>query len=395
MATKANLRKPFQKARKVMPKPITGKETAHQLLEHAFGAYVGRQERTAYELMRRSIQEDCSIFLTLSGAMTPAGLHQSCIIPLIQAGVISALTTTGANLYHDAHRIIGHAIREVNPNAGDLALRLARVIRIYDLGFWEEALLDTDKLFSALMQGPDYQRKMTTPEFHALLGRDIDRMEQALGVEQPSLLSVCWNYKIPIFVGAVQDGSIFLNAVKLRRLFPDTFKFEIDINDDVYQMAAIQHWCRNHGSKKLAIWILGGGVPKNYTLQGEPLLDQILFVPTTGFDIDVQFCVDPVDNGALSSCPAGEGHTWGKVSVEAVETGSVYVHTDVTAVFPWLVHALLGDPKMKRKPKQLLNHLFAAQGFLDLAVAKNRKELLKTVSFPGAPSKHDPESTVR
>src|SRR4051812_1170460 len=392
---KDNLRGAYSKARRVNPKPITGKEKPSELLEHNFGAYVGRQERIGYELMKRSVDNDASVFLTLSGAMTPAGLHQSCIIPLIERGVISALTTTGANLYHDAHRIIGHALREVNPNAGDLQLRLARVIRIYDLGFWEEALLDTDKLFSALMQGPDYQRKMTTPEFHALLGRDIDRMEQALGVEQPSLLSVCWNYKIPIFVGAVQDGSIFLNAVKLRRLFPDTFKFEIDINDDVYQMAAIQHWCRSHGSKKLAIWILGGGVPKNYTLQGEPLLDQILFVPTTGFDIDVQFCVDPVDNGALSSCPAGEGHTWGKVSVEAVEAGSVYVHTDVTAVFPWLTHALLSDPKMKRKPKHLLDSLETARKLLDREVAKNRKELLKTVTFPGAPTSHTPESVVR
>jgi deoxyhypusine synthase len=403
MPTKSQLRKPFQKARTVDPRPITGRESPHDLLQHAFGAYVGRQERTAYDLMRRSVEEDCSIFLTLSGAMTPAGLHQSCLIPLIESGVISCLTTTGANLYHDAHRIIGHAIREVNPNAGDLALRLARVIRIYDLGFWEEALLDTDRLFSALMQGPDYQRKMTTPEFHALLGRDMARMEKALGVGrpraragiQPSLLSTCWRQGVPIFVGAVQDGSIFLNAVKLKRLFPDTFKFEIDINDDVYQMAAVQHWSRHHGSKRLAIWILGGGVPKNYTLQGEPLLDQILFVPTTGFDIDVQFCVDPVDNGALSSCPAGEGHTWGKVSVEAVEAGSVYVHTDVTAVFPWLTHALLSDAKMKRKPKRLLDHLLAAQVFLDTEVAKNRRELLKTVSFPGTPTSHNPESVVR
>src|SRR5207237_7637155 len=182
MPTKSQLQRPFQKARRVDPRPITGRESPHDLLQHAFGAYVGRQERTAYELMRRSMEEDCSIFLTLSGALTPAGRHQSCIIPLIERGVISALTTTGANLYHDAHRIIGHAIREVNPDAGDLQLRLARVIRIYDLAFWEEALLDTDRLFSALMQGPDYQRKMTTPEFHALLGRDIGEMERALGV---------------------------------------------------------------------------------------------------------------------------------------------------------------------------------------------------------------------
>jgi len=395
MASKRQLRKPFEKARRVDPRPITGRENARDLLDHAFSAYVGRQVRTAYQLMRRSMEEDASIFLTLSGAMTPAGLHQSCLIPLIERGVISCLTTTGANLYHDAHRIIGHAIREVNPDAGDLQLRLARVIRIYDLGFWEEALLDTDRLFSALMQGPDYQRKMTTPEFHALLGRDIGEMERALGVKQPSLLSSAYEHGVPIFVGAVQDGSIFLNAVKLKRLFPEQFKFEIDINEDVFSMAAVQHWARHHGSKRLAIWILGGGVPKNYTLQGEPLLDQILFVPTTGFDIDVQFCVDPVDNGALSSCPAGEGHTWGKVSVEAVEAGSVYVHTDVTAVFPWLTHALLSDPRMKRKPGRLLDSLSDARSFLDRAVAKNRKELLKTLSFPGAPTKHDPESVVR
>src|SRR3989442_5448122 len=104
--------------------------------------------------MLRSVEEDCSIFLPLSGAMTPAGLHQSCLIPLIERGIVSCLTTTGANLYHDAHRIIGHAIREVNPNAGDLQLRLARVIRIYHLCFWEQALLDTDRLLSALMQAP-------------------------------------------------------------------------------------------------------------------------------------------------------------------------------------------------------------------------------------------------
>src|SRR5436309_843015 len=178
MADKQSLRKGFERARDVHPVGITGKERPSDILEMAFSAYVGRQERTAFELMQRSSQDDCCTFLTMSGAMTPAGLHQSCLIPLIERGLISCLTTTGANLYHDAHRIIGHGIREVNPNAGDLALRMARIIRIYDLGFWEEALLDTDKLFSALMLKPDYQRRMTTPEFHWLLGRDIYKMER-------------------------------------------------------------------------------------------------------------------------------------------------------------------------------------------------------------------------
>jgi deoxyhypusine synthase len=378
---KAGLRSAYQQSRRVDPKPITGRESPIELLEHAFPAYVGRQERTAFELMRRSIEQNSSIFLTLSGAMTPAGLHQSCLIPLIERGIVSAICTTGANLYHDAHRIIGHAIREVNPNAGDLALRLARIIRIYDLGFWEEALLDTDRLFSAIIRGPEFQRSMTTPEFHFLLGKAIDSIERSLKVRQRSLLSTCYLQGIPIFVGAVQDGSIFLNVVKLKRLLGAEFKFAIDINDDVYAMAAVQHYCRHHFSKRLAIWILGGGVPKNYTLQGEPLLDQILGVPAAGFDIDVQFCVDPVDNGALSSCPAGEGHTWGKVSVEAVESGSVYVHCDVTAVFPWLTHALLSDLKMKRKPARLMDHLEEGLHFLDRDVRSRRKDLIKTLQW--------------
>jgi deoxyhypusine synthase len=379
--TEQTLKKSYEKARKVNPRAITGKETALELLDHAFGAYVGRQERTAFELMRRSLEEDASIFLTLSGAMTPAGLHQSCIIPLVDAGAISVISTTGANLYHDAHRVMRHHIREVNPSAGDLEYRRARIIRIYDLGFDEDVLLDTDRLFSAIIRKPEFQRKMTTPQFHFLLGKHLDAIEEELGVEQPSLLSTCYRRAVPIFSGAVQDGSIFLNVVKLKRLFPEEFRFELDINDDVYAMAALQHYARHHFSKRMAIWILGGGVPKNYTLQGEPLLDQILHVPTQGFDIDVQFCVDPVDNGALSSCPAGEGHTWGKVSADAVETGSVYCHCDVTAVFPWLVHALMQLKVSKRKPFRMMDHLETAVQFLDADVKKHRRELLQTVEW--------------
>ncbi|WP_394844141.1 deoxyhypusine synthase family protein [Pendulispora brunnea] len=375
-------RKAFETARTVHPVGITGKERPHDIITNMFPAYVGRQERTAFELMRRSITEDCCTFLTMSGAMTPAGLHQSCLIPLLDRGLIDCITTTGANLYHDAHRIIGHRIREIEPNAGDLQYRLARIIRIYDLGFWEETLLETDKLFSAILQKPEFQKKMTTPELHYLLGKNIARIEDALGVTSPSLLSTAYRYGVPIFVGAVQDGSIFLNIVKLKRLLGPAFKLEIDVNDDVFEMGAMQRHCFGALGKPMAIWILGGGVPKNYTLQGEPLLDQILSVPTHGFDIDVQFCVDPVDNGALSSCPAGEGHTWGKVSAESVATGSVYVHSDVTAVFPWLTYALLSDPRIHRRHRRLYDAREKAVASLQAEVEKRRKKLMPTLDFP-------------
>ena len=236
-----SLRRRFDHAPDVTPRAITGKETPHDVVMHRFPAYVGRQERTAYELMRRSIERDCAVFLTFSGAMTPAGLHQSCLIPLVERGLVDCLTTTGANLYHDAHRIIGHRIREIDPTAGDLQYRLARIIRIYDLGFWEETLLETDKLFSALLRGPEFQKRMTTPELHFLLGRRLFEIEKALGVKEPSLLSTAYRFGVPIFVGAVQDGSIFLNIVKLKRLLGEAFRLELDVCDDVFEMGAMQH----------------------------------------------------------------------------------------------------------------------------------------------------------
>jgi deoxyhypusine synthase len=379
---KSALRKGFDKQRDVHPVGITGRERPSDIITRMFPAYVGRQERTAFELMQRSSRDDTCVFLTFSGAMTPAGLHQSCIIPLIERGLVDCITTTGANLYHDAHRTIGHRIREIDPNAGDIQYRMARIIRIYDLGFWEETLLETDRLFSAILRKPEFQKRMTTTELHYRLGKHVAAIEHALGSKSPSLLATAYRYGVPIFVGAVQDGSIFLNIVKLRRILGSEFKLEIDVNDDVFEMGAMQHHCFATLKKKLAIWILGGGVPKNYTLQGEPLLDQILGVPTTGFDIDLQFCVDPVDNGALSSCPAGEGHTWGKVSAESVQTGSVYVHADVTAVFPWLTYALLSDATVHKKHRRLYDARVTALRNLDKQVLKHKKELLKGSELP-------------
>ena len=344
----------LDRAPRVHPEPITGRESTEQLLEQAFPAFVGRQLRTAFQLIRRCARGEHTVFLTLSGAMTPAGLHKSCLVPLVQHGFVDVLTTTGANLYHDAHRVIGHAIREIAPDAGDAALRRARIIRIYDLGFDEQVLLDTDQLFARILQHPEFQREMTTPELHHLLGRHLHAMEQELGIREPCLLSACYQAGVPIFVGAPQDGSIFLNVVMLRAMLGPAFRFRLDVAADVHAMAAVQWHAQQRG--QTAVWILGGGVPKNYTLQGEPTLSQIFGLDARGFDVDVQFCVDPVDNGALSSCPAGEGHTWGKVSAECVEESSVYVHTDVTAVFPFVVHALLGSTP-DRPAKRLMDRL--------------------------------------
>ncbi len=376
----------FQASREVRPTAITGRETGLELLQSAFPAFVGRQVREAARLMQKSIDEDNFVFTTMSGAMTPAGLHRSCIVPLIERGCIDVLTTTGANLYHDAHRILGHRLREVAPDAGDTRLREARIIRIYDIGFPEDVLLKTDQLFGWLLNTEEFQHSMTTAEMHHRLGRRLYELEEKLGVDQHSLLATAWKYGVPIFVGAPQDGSIFLNVVKLRAVHGEALKFNLDIAADVYAMAAMQWLAQNEG--QTSVWILGGGVPKNYTLQGEPTLGQILELEARGFDIDVQFCVDPVDNGALSSCPAGEGHTWGKVSAECVEFNSVYCHCDVTAVFPWLVHALF-QAGASREPKRMYDRLPEALARLDVDVAERRGSLESSLQV--SPSELGPE----
>ncbi len=369
---KRSSRAPRPSPRTVDPPRITGAESVRAVVESCFPAFAGRGVREAHRLMRQSLLENHTVFLTLSGAMTPAGLHQSAIIPLVESGAVSCLTTTGANLYHDLHRTLGFALREVNPHGDDREYRRRGVIRIYDVGFDEDVLLDTDRFFCEVLKTRPFQRSMTTPELHHELGRVVARIEDERRITHRSLLSTCFHHEVPVFVGAPQDGSIFLNVVKLAREDPRGFRFRLDAAGDVYTMAALQHRARRDGGQA-SIWILGGGVPKNYTLQGEPLLSQILGVEARGFDIDVQICVDVADNGALSPCTAGEGHTWGKTSIECVESRSVYLRTDVTVALPFLAAALLSDPALRREPQRLGRAMGAAVRDLDAAWMPGRR----------------------
>lgn len=197
----------FEAAREVRPRAITGAESPGDLLAAAFPAFVGRQVREAARLMRASVDGGHAIYCTMSGAMTPAGLHRSCIVPLIDAGVIDVLTTTGANLYHDAHRVLGFRLREIAPDAGDTRLRAARIIRIYDIGFHEDVLLRTDHLFGWLLSQAEFQRPMTTAEMHYLLGARLWDIEERLGVDQHSLLATAFHRGVPIFVGAPRTAA--------------------------------------------------------------------------------------------------------------------------------------------------------------------------------------------
>jgi len=357
--------------RRVIGEPITGNETTVQLFDKAFGAYVGREVKNAYEIIKRMIEKDHTIVLAFSGAMTPADIGVSCIVPMIKAGYVDIITTTGANLYHDLQRQESDDWFEVNPNQGDIKLRKAGWTRVYDTAFPEDDLWTTDNLVIDLVRRPDFSRSMTTTQFHNLLGRHLSRYGKRRFKRADlnrSILVQAYRNRIPVFCGAPQDGSIFLNLAFLKRKLGYRYKFSIDLEEDIHEFGAYHYFAKNRWTKKLSIIILGGGVPKNYSLQPEPYLTQVCDLDAGGYDSDVQICDAHVQNGGLSSCNASEGHTWGKTSEDCVKN-SQYVFADVTAVFPLIVHALLQEG-VERGPRHLLDFRDEAMAFLDKALRK-------------------------
>ena len=356
---------------RITSEPIKGDETIAELFEKAFTGYVGREMKIAYQIIQRMIEEDHTIVLSMSGAMTPIDFAVSCIIPMMKAGYIDIITTTSANLYHDLQRLESDNWFAVDPNQGDIKLRKAGWTRIYDTAFPDTDLWTADRLVVDLMKRHDFNRSMTTPQFHYLLGKHLARYGKRRFERADlnrSLLVQAYRNKIPIFCGAPQDGTIFLNLAFLKRKLGHRYKFSIDLEEDIHEFGAYHYLAKNKWSRKLSIIILGGGVPKNYALQPEPYLSQICEIDVGGYDMDVQICDAHVQNGGLSSCTASEAHTWGKTSAECIKK-SQYVFADVTSTFPFIVHALQQE-EFKRKPRYLLDYREEALALLDKMLRK-------------------------
>ena len=357
--------------KRVETDPITGSETTAELFDKAFGAYVGRELRDGYEIIKRMIEKDHTIVLAISGAMTPADFGASCIIPFIKAGFVDIITTTGANIYHDVQRLESGDWFEIGSGHNDVKLRQAGWTRIYDIGFPEDDLWKTDNLIVDLVRRPDFSRSMTTTEFHYYLGKHLARYGRRRFKRADlnrSILVNAYRNKVPIFCGAPQDGSIFLNLAFLKRKLGHRYKFNIDLEEDIHEFGSYHYYAKNKWTKKLSVIILGGGVPKNYSLQPEPYLAQVCDIDIGGYDMDVQICDSNVQNGGLSSCTASEAHTWGKTSEECVKN-SQYVFADVTSTFPFIVHALLQEG-VERESRRLLDYRDEAISLLDKVLKK-------------------------
>lgn len=347
------------KNNRIHPPRITGGETISDIVNNHFNAYNAARLREACKLFAEEIlKPDVTVGFSLSGAMTPAGIGPSCIVPLIEAGMIDWMVSTGANLYHDLHYGMDMELRRSSPYVDDVKLKNDRIVRIYDILFDFQVLLDTDAYVMQVIGNEEFEKPMGTAEFHNLLGKYLSAREDELGIEGQSLLAAAWKAGVPIYTPSPGDSSLGLNVASNSLLGS---KLEFLPSLDVNETTAIVLAAKRSGGKSAAVMV-GGGACKNFILQTEPQIQEILGLPESGHDYFVQFTDSRPDTGGLSGATPSEAMTWGKIDPEGLPS-AIVCYLDATVALPILTSYALacgGERPQRRlydKRGELLDRL--------------------------------------
>src|SRR4030081_3304484 len=322
----------FLKGQRIDPRRIDEKETVADLIEGTYLAYNAARLREACHLFtQKMLDPEVTVGLSITGALTPAGLGMSALISLIEAGFVDWIISTGANLYHDTHFGLGLAMHRGNPQESDVILREEGVVRIYDIFFDYDVLLSTDAFFRKIITGKEFQRAMSSAEFHNLCGKYVREREKALGIGQKSLLSAAYASAGPIYTSSPGDSSIGMNIAALAL---DGNKLVLDPNQDVNETASIVLDAKRGGGKS-GVMILGGGSPKNFMLQTEPQIQEVLGIDEKGHDYFLQITDARPDTGGLSGATPAEAVSWGKIDPDRLPD-AVVCYLDSTVALPLL-----------------------------------------------------------
>lgn len=335
---------------RIAPPAITGDIKAADLIDQTFLSYnSGRLRELCQVFTRKMLEPDCTVGLTVSGALTPAGLGMSSLIPLIRAGFIDWIVSTGANLYHDTHYALDLPLHQSSPSLDDFLLRQHDIIRIYDIVFDYKTLLDTDAFYRQLIEEEVFARSMGTAEFHYLVGKFLHARAGALGGKPgSSLLAAAYEAGVPIYTSSPGDSSIGMN---LAAAVLAGNKVQIDTLRDVNETAAIVYDAKQAGGTS-GVLMLGGGSPKNFILQTEPQIQEVLGLEESGHDYFLQVTDARPDTGGLSGATAHEAMTWGKVDPQRLPD-AVTCYTDSTIALPILTAYALA-----RRPPRPLKRLY-------------------------------------
>jgi deoxyhypusine synthase len=365
----------FLRGRRINPKPITGKTKLVDLVDNAFLAYNAARLREACWLFsQKMLEPDVTVGVTLTGALTPAGLGMSALIPLIQAGFIDWIISTGANFYHDTHFGIGLSMHEGDAQTSDIVLRDEEVVRIYDIFFDYSVLLDTDAFFRRVIEAPEFQRPMSTAEFHYLAGGYVRERERKLGLKNRSLLAAAHEHSVPLYTSSPGDSSIGMNvAAKALQGNKLAFDPSLDVNETASIVLAAKRGLIHNGRRKKkagksAIFILGGGSPKNFALQTEPQIQEVLGIDERGHDYFLQITDARPDTGGLSGATPGEAVSWGKVDPDRLPD-AVVCYLDSTVALP-IITAYALAMREPRTPRRLYER---REEFMKLLLSEYQK----------------------
>jgi deoxyhypusine synthase len=359
----------FLRGPRIDPQAITGRETIAELVDNAFLAYNAGRLREACRLYAdRMLADNATVGMSLTGAMTPAGLGMSTIIPLMEAGFIDWIVSTGANLYHDAHFGLGLSMHRGTPFADDVELREEGVVRIYDIFFHYDVLLSTDAYIREVSARPEFQRPMSTAEYHYMLGGFVREREKALGLSRRSVLAVAHECAVPIYTSSPGDSSIGMNVAEQAL---DGSQLRFDVSADVNETSAIVFDAKTHDGKS-GVLLIGGGSPKNFVLQTEPQIQEVLGISEKGHDYYLQMTDARPDTGGLSGATPAEAVSWGKVDPDQLP-GTVVCYLDNTVAFPILAAYALAR-RSPRPPKRLYDRRGAMMAQLQKAYKASKAE---------------------
>jgi deoxyhypusine synthase len=365
--------------KRILPESISGRTNIVKIIDN-MDAYNGGRLRAACHLLRENYsQENVTVGLSLAGALTPAGLGPSAIIPLMNHGFVDWMTATGANMYHDLHFAFNLPMHRGSHIVDDADLRKKGVTRIYDILFdYEDVLMETDRRLRRILVRPEFQKEMGTREFYHHLGKVMNEYERRNRLGEVSIVAAAYRLGIPVFTSSPGDSTIGMNVAGLELLaeaagLDHLFKLKINPSIDVNDSTAIVLNAKRYERGKTGVILIGGGSPKNFMLQTEPQIQEVLMIPEVGQDYDINITDARPDTGGLSGAPPSEAASWGKIDpTKIAETVTAYL--DVTVAFPLMV-AYVKQTTRPKKQKRLYDRGSELHEKLMKSYLKNNREV--------------------
>ena len=300
-------------------------------------AFTGRQLGEATDVLEAMARDqECFVVMTLAGAMTVA--KQGLIIcDLVDRGLVNAIVSTGALMAHGLVEATGCKHYRYDPKMDDVQLYEAGYNRVYDTLEPEQNLDHVELVMEAVLRNWDLKETMCSWRLNQEIGKYLTKNAAGRGI-----LKSAYDHDVPVFVPAFTDSELGLdvaltNRVRMQQGKPE-FRYDPFLDLNHFAETLLQR-------KRLGIFTIGGGVPRNWAQQFGPYCE--LRVRRAGEDLPlkryhygVRVCPEPVYWGGLSGSPYSEAISWGKFvpPQEGGRFGEVFV--DATVGLPIMVAAL-------------------------------------------------------